>query len=403
MQWLIKRWILREEPSMPVYRLTSVQYSERIGSPKEWVLDPLTLGSVNLLVGTNATGKTRVVNIINSLARMLLPDDPFRVLNAAYDVHFELDERRLRYVIHVEDGKISKEEVYQDGDRLLERGPGGEGRIFAAEYREAIRFKPPENELAAVVRRDSLQHPFLEPLHDWARSVRYYTFGSTLGRDVLVLPVKGGPEPNERDARQVVGIFRKAIETLGPKFVDALKQDMGSMEYDLEEVDVYPSESARLGVSLIPTDLLVIGVRERGIDGIIEQMEMSQGMFRALSILIQVNYSQMTNRANCILIDDIGEGLDFDRSTRLIELLRQKAMSSSFQLIMTTNDRFVMNHVPLEEWSVLQRSGGRVRVRNYENSREIFEEFKFTGLSNFSFLEMDFLNEPREAEAALHG
>ena len=175
------------------------------------------------------------------------------------------------------------------------------------------------------------------------------------------------------------------------------------MGYDLEEVGLYPPQSVRLVESPIPTEIRVLGVRERGIDGIIEQREMSQGMFRALSILIQVNHSQMSNRANCILIDDIGEGLDFDRSTRLIELLRQKAMESSFQLIMTTNDRFVMNHVPLEEWSVLQRSGGRVRVRNHENSRDIFEEFKFTGLSNFSFLEMDFLNEPREAEAALHG
>jgi hypothetical protein len=399
---LIERWIPPEEPNMPVFRLTSVQYSERIGGPKEWVLDTLTLGSVNLIVGTNATGKTRALNVINSLARMLLSGDPFRTLNAVYDVLFELDDRRIRYVLDVEDGRIIKEEVYDTGTRLLERGPGGEGHIFATEEKRQIRFKPPENELAAVVRRDSLQHPYLEPLHDWAKSVRHYTFGSTLGGDVLVFLVKGGPEPNERDSRQVVGIFRKALQTLGPAYVDAVKGDMAKMGYDLEEVGLYPPEGMKLVDSPIPTEVLAIGVRETGIDGIIEQLEMSSGMFCALSIFIQVNYYQMSNRASCILIDDIGEGLDFDRSTRLIELLRQKAMESPFQLIMTTNDRFVMNHVPLEEWSVLQRSGGHVRVRNYENSRDIFEDFKFTGLSNFSFLEMDFLNEPREAEAAIH-
>lgn len=128
---------------------------------------------------------------------------------------------------------------------------------------------------------------------------------------------------------------------------------------------------------------------------------MSQGMFRALSILIQVNYARLADRSYCILIDDIGEGLDFDRSARLIELLRDKATASSFQLIMATNDRFVMDHVPLEEWTVLQRQGSHVRVLNNANSRDLFEDFKFTGLSNFSFLETDFARGPIE-EAAAH-
>ena len=59
---------------------------------------------------------------------------------------------------------------------------------------------------------------------------------------------------------------------------------------------------------------------------------------------------------------------------------------------MATNDRFVMNQVPLEEWSVLLRSRTHVNVKNYNNSRDLFEEFKFTGLSNFSFLELDVVN-----------
>jgi hypothetical protein len=58
-----------------------------------------------------------------------------------------------------------------------------------------------------------------------------------------------------------------------------------------------------------------------------------------------------------------------------------------------------MNKVPLQEWSLLQRTGGQVRVRNYENSRAIFDEFKFTGLSNFDFLATDFINEPVEEVA----
>ena len=83
-------------------------------------------------------------------------------------------------------------------------------------------------------------------------------------------------------------------------------------------------------------------------------------------------------------------------------MVREKAERSSVQLVLSTNDRFVMNRVPLEEWSVLQREGATVRVRNYENTREIFEEFKLTGMSNFDFLATDFVNGQVQEEPSGH-
>jgi hypothetical protein len=123
-------------------------------------------------------------------------------------------------------------------------------------------------------------------------------------------------------------------------------------------------------------------------------------MFRALAIIIHLNYAILASKPSCIVIDDIGEGLDFDHSCKLIDLVRRKALESTAQLIMSTNDRFVMNKVPLREWSVLRRAGGRVAVHNYKNSPRHFEEFEFTGLSNFDFFATDFLDEePQEAAA----
>jgi hypothetical protein len=60
---------------------------------------------------------------------------------------------------------------------------------------------------------------------------------------------------------------------------------------------------------------------------------------------------------------------------------------------MATNDRFVMNAVPLQYWSVLRRHGGGAEVLNYENSKAKFDEFKFTGMNNFDFFATDFLSE----------
>jgi len=74
-------------------------------------------------------------------------------------------------------------------------------------------------------------------------------------------------------------------------------------------------------------------------------------------------------------------------------LLSEKARAGKFQLVMSTNDRFIMNHVPLKDWTIVKRESGQSRIYNYENSKKHFDEFKFTGLNNFDFLAMDFLNE----------
>ncbi len=387
---------------MSALKLISVKYSEQVAKPNEWTLDGLTLGPINLLVGTNATGKTRTLNIIGNFAKMFVPQPKYRPGNADYDLLFEKNGEKLRYILVMENGKVKQEEFHIGNNRLLYRGPGGEGEIFAEEENKTIRFKPPEDELAAVIRRDSLQHPFLEQLHDWALAVRHYTFGTSLGKDHLAVFLKDAPDADERDANQVIGIFRKAERDFGPIFIDAVKQDMTKMGYNIEEVLLSSMHSVKFVRGGITEELQGICVKEKNIEGIIDQNEISQGMFRALSIIIQVNYSQLAHSANCILIDDIGEGLDFDRSTRLIDLLREKANKSLFQLIMTTNDRFVMNSIPLEEWSVLQRQGCHVQVRNYENSRELFEEFKFTGLGNFSFLELDFVKDYSSKETSIN-
>jgi len=60
---------------------------------------------------------------------------------------------------------------------------------------------------------------------------------------------------------------------------------------------------------------------------------------------------------------------------------------------MATNDRFVMNYVPLESWTILVRAKGGSRVINYKNSSHRFDEFKFTGLKNFDFMATNFFEE----------
>jgi energy-coupling factor transporter ATP-binding protein EcfA2 len=373
-------------------KLKSLEYFHFANGPKKWTLDGLQLGEINLLVGRNATGKTRAINVVWGLSKMLTEGTKFRPNDSNYTVVFDNNGQKIQYVLKIEKRLVIEERVIVDDQEMLVRSTGGGKIIMQGDQGRWSEFRPPADDLAVVNRRDSLQHPFLEPLHTWAEAVRLYRFGEKLGKDHVGVIISGGPEVDDRDADQVLGVFRKGERNLGQPFVNAIVQDMREIGYKIKNVMSHSPEYIKVLNNGIPATPCLLAVHEEEIPDPVDQQDMSQGMFRALSVLIQVNYSQLANRANCILIDDIGEGLDFERSSKLIEILRRKAKASSFQLIMSTNDRLVMNHVPLEEWSVLQREGDRVHVRNYINSKEHFDEFKYIGMSNFSFFEMDFLH-----------
>jgi ABC-type cobalamin/Fe3+-siderophores transport system ATPase subunit len=378
-------------------KLKSIKFVESEGTPQEWILEEFLLMDTNLIVGKNASGKTRTLHIIRALANMLSGGPVSTLSGGRYDAEFIQDDgTRFAYKLTYGPSGVTMEEFSINEDVKLSRKKGGEGEIWAEDINDGtkIRFQTPISELAAVARRDTIQHSYLENLFNWGNSLRHFYFGSDLGKGhFALLSNQKFKKIDKGDAKEVVSLLIQAEKEFKGKFKKHIIQDMIKLGYEIEEIGVQPPVSIRIEAN-IPGELVCLYVKEKDLLGITDQHSMSQGMFRALSLLIHVNYVQLKGKTTCILIDDIGEGLDFDRSCRLIDLLRKKTKTSKIQLVLSTNDRYVMNRVPLKEWSVLQRQGNFVRVLNIENSKDLFEEFKFTGMSNFSFLEMDFANEP---------
>nr|WP_315203101.1 AAA family ATPase [uncultured Albidiferax sp.] len=374
-------------------KLSAIEYSELENTPQAWILEKCSFGKKTLLVGKNASGKSRTLRVICSLANQLSGLQP-PSMSGTYNCTFHDELKEYSYHCMFKDGEVIAEVLRVDSKIYLERGQGGVGKIWAEKIDNGkhMDFQTPPSEFAAVARRDSIQHPFLEPLYQWASTLRYFQFGSNIGKDHFAHFVANGINIDERNQASVVALFRNARRDYPNNFVSDLIQDMRSLDYELESIDM----GSPISILNSPEMSQVVGliVKEKDLQGFTDQLSMSQGMYRVLSLLINVNYFQVKNSGSCIIIDDIGEGLDFDRSCKLISLLREKSEKFQLQIIISTNDRFVMNEVPLEEWSIIQRKGSRVSFKNIENSREIFENFKFTGLSNFSFLELDVLNEP---------
>ncbi|WLG48621.1 AAA family ATPase [Pseudomonas sp. FP1742] len=378
-------------------KLVSLKYSENIGHDREWILNELTLGDKNLIVGRNSAGKSRTLHVLGSLARILTSSQYMLPTSCKYHCEWTNSSGSLyAYEYTVENSRITLERLTIDNKIYIDRKEVGFGVIYYEQVNGGtnLPFQSPENEFAIAKRRDVLQHSFIEPLHLWASELRHFFFGSAFGKDQLAVFIPNMPPVDERDSNQVVGLFRNAVRDFGDEFLNSILQDMQHLGYDLQSVELgFPVSIDPL---VVPPGLNCIKIKEVGVRGHVDQLTMSQGMYRVLALLVNVNYLLLKKTSTCVIIDDIGEGLDFERSCKLISLLRQKAQDSNIQIIMSTNDRFVMNEVPLSEWTVLHRIGSEVHVSNYHNSKEKFDEFRFTGLSNFSFFEMDYLTDQGE-------
>ena len=132
-------------------RLSKVKYTESEGTSQEWRLENLLLGEANLVVGKNASGKSRTLNVIRGLARYLAGLDHPR-MSGNYDVEFMKDGEIIRYQLKYEKEQVVEEIFSIGGTVRLNRGKGGEGLIWAEELEggKDIRFQTPTSELAAV-------------------------------------------------------------------------------------------------------------------------------------------------------------------------------------------------------------------------------------------------------------
>jgi len=373
--------------------LKKIKYSEHLGEPRAWELEELTLDKVNLFVGKNACGKSRILNVIFSIAK-LLSQRLRSISSGTFEIEIEVDDKTYNYFIDIADNQIVSESYSQGEKQLLSREKDGTGTILFATEDDYKEFQISVDQIAAVAKLDLIQHPFLAPLHDWASAVIHYSFGTDMGRTSLLIPTNNfGEKFSITQTDKAVNFMLQGLKDFGDDFKSAVIHDLNEIGYDVEDVGT----AAPTGVSIeAPQNLSVddihgIFVKEKAIEARVEQTNISQGMFRAVAIICELNYMLLSKFEGCHLIDDIGEGLDFDRSSSLIELVVEKALQGSMQLLMSTNDRFVMNAIPLEYWSLLQRDGQTVKALTHKNSKDKFEEFKFTGLSNFDLYSSDFL------------
>ncbi|MCW1148047.1 AAA family ATPase [Flavobacterium lacisediminis] len=373
-------------------QIIGVTYSQFKHTENFWNLNPISFEGINLLVGKNASGKSKTLSLINGLANNLAENKPLNFTEGDFDFTFQKDDITYQFLLTVHEGNITSEILKSGSKTLIERDQNGKGKIlsYKGDYHE---FEIPTNELK-INRRDKINYPYLEDINFWAIHTRIFQFSDSSTKTVLGLkdPNLKESEFNIKDTRGTIPTFNKGLKTYGKEFLDKIITDFTSIGFPITDIDLGPLSGFTISIAENPNAIITgVRVKEKDLPCWTDQLGMSNGMFRALSIIIHFNYYELEKIPGLILIDDVGEGLDFERSTNLIDLLISKAEKNpNMQLIMSTNDSFVMNSVDLKYWQIIDREGNQVKYYNHKNSPDTFGNYSLTGLNHFDFFASGF-------------
>ena len=127
------------------------------------MLEELKLGQRTLLVGKNASGKSRALMVMYGLAKSLASLQSMAI-SGTFNCTLEGQGKVYVYRVNTENGHVLSEVLEIDGITVLDRGAGGIGKIWAEKLENGT-FKGHSNlDLSKKIEDDSFPFKFFEPI-----------------------------------------------------------------------------------------------------------------------------------------------------------------------------------------------------------------------------------------------
>jgi ABC-type Mn2+/Zn2+ transport system ATPase subunit len=329
----------------------------------DWEIGPIHFTEQSLIVGPNASGKSTVLRIIRDFVRIVSGRIDIAALeDCEYDLEFSNDIGIVTYSMEISGGKVVKELLSTEGVIRLVR-ENGRGNVSG----EPVNI--PDTTLVLKSRRDTEKYPDIEMVLSWVEQFSSFIFSNILSSHSEVSPFT--------DSQLDVC---KMWEKLSHGGRVAVTEWMSSLHYRIENIGLADNKLGEKSLYVI----------ERDIEKTVSMGKMSNGMFRVMYLLIYLHYVA-EHSSGVVIIDDIGEGLDYYRSSSLGKKLFSFGKKHGIQMIFTSNDRFLVDTVDLSSWILLNRTGHCVKAISEQTNPEAFAKFRRLGLSNFDLLKTDYL------------
>ena len=342
-------------------KITSFEYSDY-----SWALDKVSFGDLNLIVGRNAVGKSKTLNAIVLFVRFLNGDVNAATPSHRCKVEFMTDDNTvLTYGYDYNDNIITDETLYRGSDKIISRN---KEHAFIGN----TEVNPPANKLCVQSQRDTKNYPEFESIMQWAEKLKGYSFSELSSTKSYEIPSMFNEKIDFSDMFETID----KIDEKKNFVIDKMKE----LDYEIDSIELV--QISKYNIALI---------REHGIKTPLFTALLSNGMLRVLYIFAYMAFLSTEQGARTLLVDDLGEGLDFSRSSKLSKIIFDYCEAHDIQLIVTSNDNFLMNAVNLDYWVILQRDGEHTSGICKKTHPDMFLKFKKMGLNNFDMLSTDFI------------
>ncbi|MBX2979594.1 MAG: ATP-binding protein [Flavobacteriales bacterium] len=352
--------------------ITRFAYSHETSARSEqWSISNVQLDSVNFVVAKNATGKSRLLRAIEALCEMITGNTT--VFFGHWSVSFTFNKQSYDYSIGTKDGEVYESLLIDKIDVM--RRTGKNASLYSHAAKGMVTVAPPSDKLVMNYRRDQVEYPYFEDLYQFASNARLFKFGMLHSTDFMT---DDGRSLKAKGIDDVATILQTELSEADRNIVCTTLNALG---YEVEQIDVKIISGAPK-----------ITVKEKGLLYPIEQRLLSQGMFRVIAIAVYLQYMKVKIQPSLIMVDDVGEGLDYDRARRLATFLLGYFKDSSIQAVLTSNHNFFLDQVSLKHWLILRKKGTEVSGMSAVSHPDVFNNFRLSGLAPFDIFSSNYLN-----------
>lgn len=365
---------------MPELILNSLKIHEYRGNDILMDFDRVPLKNFNLLISDNAQGKTRLMNTINFVSKLI--NGKGRIIQTEFDSEWEFSalqgnkETNVSYRLKIKPDKgknLYYEEISNNGKNIFSTS---KKFLFDEENKRVIgNYYIPEN-IPAIVSLNDKKFLTIKSIREYFQRIFYIS--PNKNRDIFVEPGAFIPNTTGTNIASVLETWQNEYPHLFSEVLEELKNNYSFVENISFKEEQLPG--------FIKTKFLEM--KEKGINYSIKQNDWSDGLFRYLFLIMSTKIPFKINEnvysPSLVMIDEVENGLDFKSLKNILTYLNDH--SDDLQIIITSHSPIVCEFVSPSYWIIVKRSGNKL---NFISPSEVDKELS-NNLDLFKHKHWDF-------------
>lgn len=335
--------------------LESFSFKEELNGIPELEVSDVKLDSLNLFIGNNAQGKSRLFRTIKFIKELLRDDRRKIATNFSANFIFSIsgDKENVSYELIVRpsnEGNSYIEKIIK-GKRVLLSSM--DKKLFNEDSGEYIdNFFIPQN-IPAISAINEPQFKIIKLIREFFLTMLF--IDSKKINEVVI-------EQNSIIPNALGTNLASVMYSWKDKFPHIYKEIISDFKKCFPIIDNIKFVQGFIPQLGVKTELLAFC--EKDIDKYISQNDWSDGMWRALCIICmtktQFEFSNKFYKPSLICIDEIENGLDFNTLEYITDYL--KDYSDSIQIIMSSHSPLMGKFIHPKNWQIVKRKGYKIKI-----------------------------------------